>query len=450
MILDTTTRKLQILLSAAVSANQLPVAVDYVEFTSTTTTPAIQLSATNNTTAVDILPAPAAAFTQRKVNFISIANKDTDFVNVTVRLDDNGTTYNYVSSMALAPNCTLQFTDTRGWSIIDSNGNILVAPTAVTDIQVFTANGTWTRPTGATYTLVNCFGGGGSGGGGVGNVAGITPAVRPGGGGGGGGLHTQMQFLTSELTSKANVTIAASRLGGNGGTASIGIAGSVGFNSLFGTFLIAYGGGGGGVSGATGGGGGGGAGGGATGTSAGASFNGGSGGSAGGVSTISNTDNYQGAGGGSGSTSFTDANSAYLGGGGGGGGSTSTISGGAGGSSYFSSSGGGGGGGINAADLGTSQLGGRGGLTGGAAQNAGGGAASAEINSGLASANGANGDSTKAGAGGAGGAANNAGTGSKGGDGGLPGGGGGGGGGGTIIGGAGGAGGAGKVVVISW
>jgi len=141
MILDTTTRKLQILLDATVNANQLPVAVDYVDFTSTTTTPALQLSTTNNATAVDILSAPAAS-TQRKVNLITVANKDTDFVNVTIRLNDNSTTYNYVASMALAPNCTLQFTDTRGWSIIDSNGNILIAPTAVTDIQVFTANGT--------------------------------------------------------------------------------------------------------------------------------------------------------------------------------------------------------------------------------------------------------------------------------------------------------------------
>lgn len=181
MILDTTTRKLQILLGAAVAANQLPVTVDYVQFTSTTTTPALQLSTTNNTTAVDILPAPASS-TQRKVNFISIVNKDTDFVNVTVRLDDNGTTYNYVSSMVLAPNCTLQFTDTRGWSIIDSNGNILIAPTAVTDIQVFTDNGTWTRPTGATYTLVDCYGGGGSGAGGTGN---LVDLARAGGGAGG-------------------------------------------------------------------------------------------------------------------------------------------------------------------------------------------------------------------------------------------------------------------------
>ncbi len=451
MILNTTTRKLQILLGATVAANQLPVTVDYVEFTSSTTTPALQLSTTNNTTAVDILPAPASS-TQRKVNFISIVNKDTDFVNVTVRLDDNGTTYNYVSSMALAPNCTLQFTDTRGWSIIDSNGNILVAPTAVTDIQVFTANGTWTAPKGATYTLVDCYGGGGSGGGGTGNVAGVSPTVRPGGGGGGGGAHIQMQFLTAELTSKVNVTVAASRLGGAGGSTSAGTIGLSGLNSQFGSFLTAFGGSNGGINATFGGGGGGGASVTSGGSSGGTTGNGGLGGNVAGVSSpTASVPDYRGGTGGNGGLGVgIDGYSSYLGGGGGGGGSASTVSGGIGGSSYFSAAGGGGGGGINNTDPGVSQLGGAGGITGGAATTGGGGAASASINTGTASANGADGDSTKAGAGGAGGAANNAGTGSKGGDGGFPGGGGGGGGGGTTIGGTGGAGAAGKVVVISW
>jgi len=443
MILDTTTRKLQILLGATVAANQLRVTVDYVEFTSSTTTPALQLSTTNNTTAVDILDAPASS-TQRKVNFISIANRDTDFVNVTVRLNDNGTTYNYVSSMALAPNCTLQFTDTRGWSIIDSNGNILIAPTAVTNIQVFTANGTWTAPKGSTYTLVDCFGGGGSGAGGTGN---LIDLARAGGGAGGGGVHMQMQFLTAELTPFVGVTVAASKPGGTGGSTAAGTIGGRGFDSLFGNFLVAYGGGGGGVNSTTGGGGGGGAGGGGVGPSA----TTGTGTSGGNCATLNvaagvSSPDYRGGGG---AASTANGGSSYLGGGGGGGGGAAGNAQ-EGGSSYFSGGGGGGGGGISAGVANTAYAGGRGGLTGGAATTAGGGATPATINTGAASANGADGDSTKAGGGGAGGSANNAGTGSKGGDGGFPSGGGGGGGAGTATGGAGGAGGAGKVVVISW
>jgi hypothetical protein len=448
MILDSTTRKLQILLGATVNANQLPVTVDYVDFTSTTTTPAVQLSTTNSATAVDILSAPAAS-TQRKVNLITVANKDTDFVSVTIRLNDNATMYNYVASMALAPNSTLQFTDTRGWSIIDSNGNVLIAPTAVTDIQVFTANGIWTRPTGVTYTSVDCTGGGGGGAGGQGAAPGTT---RSGGGGAGGGLRLVMQFLSAELTPFVGVTVASSQIGSAGGVSSAAVGALVGSTSRFGNFLVAYGGGGGGAVGGQGGGGGGGAGGSASGASAtvGAGVAGGacatltSAGSA----TPASVADHKGAGGSTGSATPNAGGSSYLGGGGGGGGSTSTNTAGGGGSSYFSASGGGGGGGLDTADLAT--LGGAGGLTGGAATGAGGGAASASINTGTASANGAAGDSTKAGSGGAGGASNNAGTGSAAGNGGTPGGGGGGGGAGLTTGGRGGVGAQGKVVVTSW
>src|SRR5688572_10156167 len=53
------------------------------------------------------------------------------------------------------------------------------------DVQVFTASGTWTKPTGSFTTvevrLVGAGGGGGSG------RRGATGTVRTGGGGGGGG-----------------------------------------------------------------------------------------------------------------------------------------------------------------------------------------------------------------------------------------------------------------------
>ena len=105
MFLDTTTKKIQVLLGAAGTTNACPVTVDYVDFTSTTTTPGIQLSTTNGTAAVDILSAPGSS-TQRKVNFISLCNYDTDFVTVTIRLNDNATTYNYVTALLLPPNAT--------------------------------------------------------------------------------------------------------------------------------------------------------------------------------------------------------------------------------------------------------------------------------------------------------------------------------------------------------
>jgi hypothetical protein len=170
MILDTTTKKIQLLLGATVATTQCSITASWVDFTSTDTTPGMTLSTSNNTTAVDIVAAPASS-TQRKVNYISVCNRDTDFVSVTIRLNDNGTTYNYVASLMLAPNSTLQYTDTRGWVVIDAAGNVVIATGAIADIQVFSANGTWTRPTNATYSMVNLCGGGGSGGGGSGKAS---------------------------------------------------------------------------------------------------------------------------------------------------------------------------------------------------------------------------------------------------------------------------------------
>ena len=116
MILDTTTRKLQIALSATVATNQCPVIVDYVDFTESATTPGMQASVTNNVTPVDILSAPAAS-TQRKVNNISVHNVDTVSVNVTIVLVDNSTNYQLINSIVLEVGDILTYTDTDGWAM---------------------------------------------------------------------------------------------------------------------------------------------------------------------------------------------------------------------------------------------------------------------------------------------------------------------------------------------
>ena len=221
MILNATTKKVQILLSAAVVTTQCSVVVDYVDFTSAAITPGNQFSNTNSTTAVDIINAPAAS-TQRKVNMITVCNKDTDSVAVTIRLNDNATTYNYVSGISLAVGATLQFTDTDGWSVLNSDGSIslsLSSSTSATDIQVFTTSGTWTKPTNATFVQVDLVGAGGGGG----------SYSTGGGGGGGGGGRKQFLFAAADLPTSASVTIPSGG-SGNGGTAS------------FGNLLYAYGG----------------------------------------------------------------------------------------------------------------------------------------------------------------------------------------------------------------
>ena len=143
MILATTTQKLQILLGGTVATNQLPVLVDYVQFTTSATTPALSPSLTNNTTAVDILAAPGAS-TQRKVNSINVQNADTAAVAITVRLNDNGTTYDLITGMSLAVGATLQYTDRQGWEVITRDGGTEELRTGW--VQEFTANGTWYKP----------------------------------------------------------------------------------------------------------------------------------------------------------------------------------------------------------------------------------------------------------------------------------------------------------------
>src|SRR3990167_2065866 len=86
------------------------------------------------------------------------------------------------------------------------------------NMQVFTASGTWTKPTGVTNVIVKVVGGGG-GGGGVSNGAGELA----GGGGGAGG------YAEAEVVVSGNVTVTV----GAAGSASSGVAGGVGGNSSF-------------------------------------------------------------------------------------------------------------------------------------------------------------------------------------------------------------------------
>lgn len=128
MLLDNTTRKLQIVLTAAKTTNDMPVCVYYVD-TNTTDLPlsGIYPINSNGVTAVDILAAPAIN-TQRKVNAITVNNADTAAKTVQIYLDDNGTDYLQCAA-TLQVGDVLGYTDTRGWYVNDSAGNLKVTPT---------------------------------------------------------------------------------------------------------------------------------------------------------------------------------------------------------------------------------------------------------------------------------------------------------------------------------
>ena len=104
-----------------------------------------------------------------------------------------------------------------------------------TTTEIFSADGTWTKPTGAKIIRVICVGAGGGGGGGSSRSSGLQ---RAGGSGGGGGARTERVFDVSYLPTTVSVTVPAGGTGG-GGDAS----GTSGGSASFGNYLIAYGGG---------------------------------------------------------------------------------------------------------------------------------------------------------------------------------------------------------------
>lgn len=120
--------------------------------------------------------------------------------------------------------------------VYDASGNFQMVsktPSLAPVKHVYIANGTWTKPAGLKYIIVEVVGGGGGGGGGA-------STNRRGGGGGGGGYSLEI-IAASLLGATENYIV------GVGGTVFAGADGNVGGTTSFGTspYLQATGGGGG-------------------------------------------------------------------------------------------------------------------------------------------------------------------------------------------------------------
>ena len=123
--LSQTTDKLQVVLSEAVTTNQLECLSSWSDVDSLTLSVkdfGRTLINTNNTTDVDIVGSPAAN-TRRLVDFVSIYNKDTVNATVTVKLDANGTEV-ILQKVTLGTGESLIYSDKNGFYVLSNNGGI--------------------------------------------------------------------------------------------------------------------------------------------------------------------------------------------------------------------------------------------------------------------------------------------------------------------------------------
>lgn len=120
--LTTTTQTLEIVLSGAVTTNELPVVVSYSDKTTTSYNGGTQLANTNGTTPVTICAAPGAS-TVRDIDFITVKNADTVAASITISFDNNGTGYELVS-LDLAAGDQAIYVHGSGWQVVNSDGEL--------------------------------------------------------------------------------------------------------------------------------------------------------------------------------------------------------------------------------------------------------------------------------------------------------------------------------------
>lgn len=154
IVLSATNKKIQVVLAGAITTSQLDCYAAWRDFDSTTYVAGDFGVATNSTTDVDLVAAPAASH-YIVVDYLSVYNKDTAAATVSVKYDVAGTEKILWKGL-LAVGYKLEYAEGAGFRVLDTNGAALGVGTPG-------ANGTNGAPgapgVGTTGTAVLQFGG---------------------------------------------------------------------------------------------------------------------------------------------------------------------------------------------------------------------------------------------------------------------------------------------------
>lgn len=151
MILNSNLKKLQVVLTAAMTTSNMAVMVDYTDISGESKVDDMQLSSTNGTTAVDICFAPEVGV-KRDIKGIQIHNQDTAAKTVQISLVNDGTA-SRIHSATLQVGDTYGYTDASGWYVTDINGNHKTNMTTATNLTLVDAVEVNVGSSGAAGTL---------------------------------------------------------------------------------------------------------------------------------------------------------------------------------------------------------------------------------------------------------------------------------------------------------
>lgn len=123
--LNATTKKLQVVLSGAVTTNQLDCFATWRDFIASPAAYVVGANeaVTNNTTDVDLVGAPTASH-YIVIDYVSVFNRDTANATVTIKIDVSGTDRILWRGL-LQPGYKVEYVEGTGFKVLDTNGAVL-------------------------------------------------------------------------------------------------------------------------------------------------------------------------------------------------------------------------------------------------------------------------------------------------------------------------------------